>query len=892
LTTAFTGGRDEGDVVLADGGSAHLRVVQPDDLDAIQSLYASLSGESRRRRFLGPVSAAAAAAQGADTELDGQHFALVAETEHGIVAVADWHRTDDTRAEVAFTVRDEDHHRGIGSLLLEHLADAAVARGITTFQASVLTSNTPMLQVFTDAGYRAVWRRSREVTEVDLDLTSTDALIAAREERERRAEARSIARLLAPRSVVVIGASDRPRTIGHALMQNLVNGGFRGPVYPVNPHATEILGIPSWRSIAEIPGPVDTAIIAVPASSVEAVLRECIAKHTHGAVVITSGFAEVGAGATEAQIVELVRTNGMRMIGPNCFGVANTHPDVQLDATFSPIAPACGLIGFATQSGGVGIDLLARLDDRGLGVSSFVSLGNKADVSTNDLLQYWDSDPATDVIALYVESFGNPRKFSRIARRVVASKPIVALKSGRSPAGARGTMSHTAALTSLDVAVDALFRQAGVLRVDTMEELIDTTALLAHQPLPAGRRVAVISNGGGPGILAADALVAAGLQVNELSDELQRELRSITLPGAAVSNPVDLVAAADAATFRAAIHVLLESGEVDALVVIYVSPLVTDPVEIERAVSEAAASGALDVTVVACFLGTQRGSGPIPAGPDRRVIPTFAFPESAAYALERAVRLAEWRASPRGVIPRLPGVDIDAARARVRHELREAPSDGWLDLEAACDVMAHVGVPTATVQRADTADAAIAAAHAIGFPVALKAAAPALVHKTERGGVAVDLPDDAAVREAFRAMSERLGTEMGGAHVQAMARPGLELIVGVTHDPTFGPLVLLGMGGTTAELLHDTTVRLLPMTDLDAAAMVRELKTSPLLAGYRGSPGVSIEALESLVLRVAQLAEAVPEIVELDCNPVIVSASGAIAVDVKMRCAPAADRGR
>jgi acyl-CoA synthetase (NDP forming) len=442
-------------------------------------------------------------------------------------------------------------------------------------------------------------------------------------------------------------------------------------------------------------------------------------------------------------------------------------------------------------------------------------------------------------------------------------------------------------LASLDVAVDELFRQAGVLRVDTMEELVDTTALLAHQPLPAGRRVAIISNGGGPGILAADACHAAGLTVNELSDRLQDQLRTVTLPGAAVTNPIDLVAAADAATFAAAITAVLHSGEVDALLVIYVSPLLTDPGEVERAVSETA-SAASDVTVAACFLATPRGSGPVAAGPDRRVIPTYAFPESAAYALERAVRLAEWRATPRSAIPHLTGVDTDAARARVLDELVRDPSGGWLDLDAACEVVHLVGLSTAELYRATTEDEAVAAAEALGFPVALKAGAATLVHKTEKGGVALGLTDPAAVRAAYAAMSTTLGRELGDVYVQAMAPPGHELIVGVTHDPTFGPVVLLGTGGTTAELVRDTTVRLVPMTDLDAATMVRDLKTSPLLFGYRGAPPVDVAAVESLVLRIAQLADAVPEIAELDCNPVIVSASGAVAVDVKIRCVSAA----
>jgi acetyl coenzyme A synthetase (ADP forming)-like protein len=886
MTTAFAGGRDEGDVVLADGGSAHLRVVRPDDLDALKSLYESLSSQSRRFRFFSSISPSSAALHGTHAEVDGRHFAMLAETERGVVGVADWYRLADGRAEVAFTVRDSEQHRGIGSLLLEHLADAAIAHGVTTFVASVLSSNRPMLQVFTDAGYRAVWDQSHEVFEVTLDLTSTDALVAAREDRERRAEARSVARLLAPRSIAVVGASARAHSIGHALLQSIVEAGFAGRVYPVNLRAAEISGLKAWPAVNAIPDPVDLAIVAVPASAVDEVLHDCIDKQVHGIVVITSGFAEVGAAAMEAQLVSRARAHGMRIVGPNCFGIVNTRDEVRLNATFSPVAPTPGRIGVASQSGGVGIDLLAHLAERALGVSSFVSLGNKADVSTNDLLQYWESDDDTDVVVLYVESFGNPHKFARIARRVAGIKPVIALKSGRSPAGARGTMSHTAALSSLDVAVEELFRQAGGLRVDTMEELVDTTVLLAHQPLPAGRRVAIISNGGGPGILAADACTAAGLTVNELSDDLQQALRTSTLPGAAVGNPVDLVASADAAMFVAAISKVLQSGEVDALVVIYVSPLVTDPSEVERAVSEAT-SLAPDIPVAACFLGTGRGGGPILAKSGNRVIPTYAFPESAAYALERAVRLSEWRAAPRGAIPLLTRVDTDAARARVLDELSRHPPGGWLDLDVACEVASRVGVPTAELLRAATADEAAAAAELIGFPVALKAGAASMVHKTEKGGVALGLTDAPAVRAAFAEMSAALGRDMGGAYVQRMAPKGHELILGVTQDPTFGPLVLLGMGGTTAELVRDTTVRLVPMTDLDAASMVRDLKTSPLLFGYRGAPAADVAAIESLVLRIAQLAQGVPEIVELDCNPVIVSPSGAVVVDVKMRCTPA-----
>ena len=446
-----------------------------------------------------------------------------------------------------------------------------------------------MRRVFSDAGFEVTWARAEMgVLELTLDLGRTDRWIDAHDEREHIAEALSIARLLSPRSIAVVGASRRRGTIGNAVLHNLLESEFTGPVFPVNPNADAIGGVEAHPSVLAIPAPVDLAVVTVPAAAVEAVVQECATKGVHGLVVISSGFAELGGDDVQTRLVRTARRNGMRLVGPNCFGVVNTNPAVSMNATFAPVAPIHGRIGFASQSGGVGIDLLARARALDLGVSTFVSLGNKADVSGNDLLQYWDRDPDTSVILLYLESFGNPRKFSRLARRIARDKPIVALKSGRTQAGARGAASHTAALASSDVAVDELFRQAGVVRVDTLEQMFDTASLLVHQPLPEGRRVAIVSNGGGPGILAADAAVAAGLEVPELSESLQSTLRALAPAGAAVGNPVDLVASAGPEAYEGALDALLAAGEVDALVVLYVSPLVSRPEDVERAVVRAA----------------------------------------------------------------------------------------------------------------------------------------------------------------------------------------------------------------------------------------------------------------------------------------------------------------
>jgi acetyl coenzyme A synthetase (ADP forming)-like protein len=876
----------EADVVLADGGSAHLRPVGPGDQTKLRELYQSLSDESRYRRFFSPASPELAGRIGPRVENDDRHFALLAEIGDRIVAVADYYGAIDGVAEVAFTVRDDEQGRGLGTLLLDHLAEVASGRGIRFFTAQVLARNAPMRSVFRDAGFELTSSPTDlGVVEVMLDLARTERWTNLHAERERIAAALSVARLLSPRSIAVVGASQRPNTIGNALVRNLLEGEFSGPVFPVNPHADTIAGRRVYGSTREIPATVDLAVIAVPAAAVMNVVRDCATKGVRGLVVISSGFAELGTDDAQAELVHFARRNGMRLVGPNCFGVVNTNRAVRMNATFAPVPPVPGRVGFASQSGGVGIDLLARARVLDLGVSTFVSLGNKADVSSNDLLQYWDRDPDTSVILLYLESFGNPQKFARLARQIAHSKPIVALKSGRTPAGARGTASHTAALASLDVAVDELFRQAGVIRVDTLEQLFDTASLLVHQPLPAGNRVAIVSNGGGPGILAADACSAAGLEVPTLSESVQSTLRSLAPPGAAVTNPVDLVASAGAEAYEGALDTLLACSEVDALVVIYVSPLVSRPDDVARAVVRAASRGNA-IPTVACFLGSGETRGPLRDDATERAVPTVAYPESAADALARAAQLAEWRRRPPGVVPTLDRVDPAVARSIVADTLRVNPEGAWLDLPTAARVLEAYGIEVVPTRVAATAEDAMTAADDLGYPVVVKAGAAGLVHKTDVGGVRLGLRDATEVAHAFEEMRRGLGEGMGDAIVQPIVTGVVELIVGVTHDPLFGPLVLFGMGGLTAELLRDTTLRLVPLTDIDARDMVRSLRTSPLLFGYRRTPPVDVEAIEDALLRVGCIAEDIPEIAELDCNPMVCSAEGVVALDVKLRVAP------
>jgi len=877
----------ESDVVLADGGTVHLRPIRADDDQGLLGLYSRLSDESIYLRFFSPVPRPTASQIEHLTSVDyDRRFALVAELGDDLVGVARYDRTGEDEAEVAFTVQDDQQGRGLGTIMLEHLAAVARAHGIVRFVAETLPQNQKMLGVFRDAGFASTRTWDQGTYAVTLDLEPTADAVDAQHAREHVSEARSIGRLLAPGSVAVIGASRTAGTIGNALVRNLLAGDFAGPVYPVNPKATSIAGVRAFANVRDIPDHVDLAIVAVPAPSVLEVARDCASKGVSGLVVVSAGFAEVqGARQRERDLVTLARRNGMRLVGPNCMGVVNTNPDVRLNATFAPFPAVRGRIGFASQSGGLGIELIARAGEFGLGISTFVSMGNKADVSGNDLLQYWDEDPDTDVMLLYLESFGNPRKFARLARRVSQHKPIVAVKSGRTPAGARGTSSHTAALAAPDVAVDALFRQAGVIRVDTLEELFATAAVLLHQPLPPGRRVAIVTNGGGPGILAADACTAAGLDVPELSSSTQAALRAFASPDAGVRNPVDLVASASAADYERAVRTLLATDEIDALIAIFVPPLVTQPDEVASAIV-AAAQTAGDKPVVASFLGRTGTLDVLAHADGARAVPTFAFPEASAAALGRAADLAAWRRRPAGEVPALDDVDEAGARALVEERLGHHPEGEWLDPHVARDLLACFGIPIVETAWVASSAGAAAAATQIGFPVVLKAGAGELVHKSDVGGVALDLgsPDD--VERAFTSMRDALGDAMGGAVVQPMVPPGVETIVGVTRDPSFGSLVLFGMGGFEAELIRDTQLRIVPLTDVDAHELVRQLRASPLLFGYRNTARVDVDALEQLLLRVGHLAETVPEVAELDCNPVVVSPEGAVVVDWKVRLEP------
>ncbi|WP_347944064.1 acetate--CoA ligase family protein, partial [Sphaerisporangium sp. TRM90804] len=666
--------------------------------------------------------------------------------------------------------------------------------------------------------------------------------------------------------MAVIGAGRAVGGVGHRVLRNLIDGGFRGPVYPVNPNAGEVCGLAAYPSVAAVPGPVDLAVVATPAAVVAGVARECARHGVRALVVVSSGFAESGNAGLEAELVGVCREAGMRLVGPNCLGVVNTA--VSLNASFLPHRPAAGRLGLISQSGAVAAAVIDRAAGIGLGISSFASVGNKADVSGNDLLEYWQDDEGTDVIALYLESFGNPRRFGRIARRVSATKPILVVKSGRGQAGGRAVRSHTAAVATPDAAVDALLAGCGVIREDSVRDLLDTARLLAHQPLPKGRRVAIVGNSGGPQAMTADACERQGLVVPELSPATRRALGARLRPAAAVGNPVDVTADGQAGELADAVRVVLGDPGVDAVLVVYTPPFGSGLARTRQAI--AAAARGTDKTVLAAVLGHDGLIG--------SHVPSYAFPEQAVHALGRAAWYAAWRARPQDPPVQAAPVDAACARRIVTTELANHPQGRWLDYQTAARLLGCYGVQVAQAVSVDGAESAGEAAAWLGLPVVLKATGPGLVHKSDVGGVAVNLSGIEQVRQAYRDMAERIGPDMTGALVQPMAAGGVEMIVGgVAHD-VFGPLVMVGLGGVSAELLADRAFRVPPITAPEAARMLGELRCEPLLHGYRGRPAANLDALHAQITAVGHLMDDLPEVAELDLNPVIATPTGAVAV--------------
>jgi acetyl coenzyme A synthetase (ADP forming)-like protein len=720
---------------------------------------------------------------------------------------------------------------------------------------------------------------------VTIPTEQSEAVLEAEGEAERRAITASLMPMFYPASVAVIGASRTRTSIGGRLFNNIIDGDFTGPVYPVNPRTPVVRSIPSYKSVLDIAGPVDLAFIVVPAPVVADTVRECAEKGVKGICVISAGFSETGPEGTEAEeeLLKIVRMAGMRMVGPNCMGLLNTDPAIQLDGQFGPILPPRGNVAMSSQSGALGLAILDYATDMNIGISTFVSIGNKADVSANDLLLFWEDDPNTDVILLYVESFGNPRSFARIARRIGRSKPIVAVKSGRTSAGARAASSHTGSLASLDVAVDALFSQAGVVRVTTLEELFDVTALFANQPIPKGRRVGIVTNAGGPAILAVDALESQGLEIPEFSDELKAELRTFLSDDASVTNPIDMIAAAGPQEYRRALSCLLSSDEVDTVIAIFIPASEVGVSETAVAIREAVAEAEGSKTFLSVYMASSGAPSELAGGSVR--FPIFAFPERAAKALRKAVGYAEWLEHPTGAPVQFDDIDAASGRAVVEKAVVGIGEDGaWLEPDDVDELLSCYGMTIPSASIVTTADDAVAFAAELGQPIVLKVIAPSAVHKSDVGGVALDLVTPDEIRSAFAKVVGSV-PDPEGVLAQEFVSGGHEVLIGMVEDPNFGPLIGFGLGGVFVELIGDVTFRIHPLTDLDAKEMISEVKSGRLLEGYRGGEKGDIAAVEETLLRLSALIEDLPEVMEIDLNPVKVAkpGDGVRIVDARIR---------
>ena len=819
------------DALLLDGRIARIRTVQVSDAEALRAMHDGVSADALYLRFFSVSRAVVPEEiQALTRPADDNHASLLAEIGGRVVAVATFERLDDdlTKAEIAFLVDDSNRGRGVGMLLLEHLANAAVTVGVRSFVAETLVSNSAMLHVFSDTGFPMVSRYDDGVVHIELALEFDDKFRTAVDVREAHAEMVSMRRVLAPLSVAVVGAGSDPAGLGHQILANIVRGGYRGTLYAINQSAHRVSGVRAYTSLEALPTPVDLVVVAVPAAGVLDVARQAAAQGAAGLVVISAGYAESNPAGERLQqeLVRLCRESGMRLIGPNCIGVANANPAVSLNATASATMPPPGGIGLMSQSGGVGFAALQYAARSGVGISSFVSAGNKADVSGNDLLCAWEHDDETRVCALYLESFGNPRKFARIAARVSRQKPVVVVKAGRSVAGEPGLRVASPGAATPDIAVDSLFEQAGVTRVDSLAGLLDVASLFDLAPLPRGPRVAIVSNSGGPGLLATDACDAAGLDVVALSAVTRHRLGALVPTGTPVANPVDLLSGADPVTFEAALRVLFDDPDIDAVISIYTPLQPGSATGIARAIATVQA----DVPgkpLLVCFLGVETMPSELRGVGGRPVAPYYAFPEEAAYALGAAVRYTAWRARPAGTQAMLADLDVVAAQAIVATALAEFPDGCWLEERVAAELVATHGVRIA--EAAEARDAA-------------------------------------------------------ASHPGVQTTP---VAIGVVADPTFGPLVMVGLGGLASELLADRAFRLLPLTIEDAQRQIRSLRGAPLLFGYRDAPSCDVGALEDILLRVAELAMNVPEVAEVDLNPVLVSAVGAYAVSARVRLRPA-----
>jgi acyl-CoA synthetase (NDP forming)/GNAT superfamily N-acetyltransferase len=867
--------------LLADGRTVEIRPAGPGDTEAVTRFHQAMSPENLYLRFFSMSKRAGEQeARRVCRPAGADHAALLALLGTQVVGVASYELAGQPGvAEVAFAVADDMHGLGIATLLLEHLVSAGRARRVQTFTASALPENAAMLRVFADAGLAVRRRLVDNVVELtmpiphDVALGEDSAYLDAVAGREQRADVASLAPLLAPRSVAVVGASRREGSIGRTILLNIRDAGFAGALFAVNPHADKIDGVPCLPSAADLPSPPDLVVVAVPPAQVPKVARECGRTGVRCLVVVTSALGAAG----DARLLEICRHYGMRLVGPNCFGVA--VPGLGLDATFATHHPAAGRAGLVVQSGGVGIAMLEHFTRLGIGVSSFASVGDKMDVSGNDLLMWWEQDGVTRLAVMYLESLGNPRKFARTARRISQRMPVLTVHAGRSAPGQRAAASHTAAVAAPLITRQALFEQAGIIATTSLGALLDTAALLASQPVPAGRTVAIVTNAGGAGVLAADACVEAGLSVTPVAAPARERLRRLLPGGAAVGGPVDTTAAASAQQFRDCLLTVAErrgQDPPDAVIALIVPTAASDLLPVLQEVR-------LPVPLAAVVLDQPETIRMLPATGGGPAVPAYAYPEGAAGALGRAALYSAWRSRPASTVPELPGVRPDEARALVRAFLERVPGGGWLPVAEADQLLRCYGIPVVDSRYVTGITAALEATAALGGHVVLKADVPGLVHKSDAGGVELDLHGAAQVRHALGRLEGRFGERLSGVLVQAMISGGVETIIGVVQEPVFGPVVVFGLGGVATNVLGDHSARLAPLTGTDADDLIHGIRAAPLLLGHRGQPAADIGALRDTLLRISRLADDLPQVTELDLNPVIARPDGAFAVDTRVR---------
>lgn len=885
------------EAILRDGRSMYIRALRKDDQQCLLDLFSQLSPRSVYFRFFRFKNWLTESELAQFTDLDfSSEAALVAAFLEGdrerIIGVGRYFALKEDkepgRAEVAFAVADAFQGKGVGTLLLEHLAAGARRNGILEFRADVLEENSRMIEVFTSIGFRVERCQGSGVVHFSFPTEMTEEFVAAQMRRERLATAESVRAFLNPQAIAIVGASRKHGTIGAALLSNLKRCEFKGSLYPVNPGAQEIDGIPAFPTVSAIRAPVDMALIAVPAAAVEEAIKDCARAGVRSVVVISAGFGEVSAEGreTEKRLRQLARSSGMRMVGPNCMGVINTAPDVSMNANFAPVWPPAGTIGLLSQSGALGYGLLDLTPDLHIGISTFVSVGNKADVSVNDLLCYWAEDPHTQVIMLYLESFDHAHKFARIAPEIARHKPIVAIKSGRSTAGTRAASSHSAALASSDVAVEALFEQSGIIRANTVEHLLDITRFLSSQPLPPGRRVGAITNAGGPGILLADACEAHGLVLPEYAPATKEALRTFLPMQAGLANPIDMIASATPEQYARAIGIAAADPNVDSLILIYLPPRLHDPEDMIKAIKEAVERVPAAKPVLGVFMSA-RGVPPVLCDKPRGRIPLYSFPENAAVALSSAYRYASWRKRPRGSVLTLDAQSKQEVRATVDRVLASTREPVWLEPTDLARILRAAGIEFAIAEEVSLEEAP-AVADRLGYPLVAKVLAEGVIHKSDVGGVLLGLKSRAEIMTGVATLRERMryiGVELKRVLLQREVRRGVEALVGVTVDPNFGPMLVCGLGGVLVELIKDVAFRLPPISDIDAADMIGKLRTGRLLDGYRGAPAGDREALAQVLQRVAALIEIIPELQDLDLNPIKVlePGSGAVVVDGRMR---------